>query len=410
MTEHKDEIKEAHEKRMAWWRRAKFGMFIHWGVYSIPARGEWVMYQERIPKDEYRKLADEFNPEKYNPEEWVKLAKKAGMRYMVLTTRHHDGFSLFDSKVSDFTAPRTACGRDLIREYVDACRKHDMRVGFYYSLLDWRYDAYFSGPKKDPSGWKELVEYVHAQVRELMTNYGRIDVLFYDGGWPYTAEDWESEKLNKMVRALQPQIIINNRSQLPEDYETPEQYIPGTFPSPEAPKRDWETCMTLNEHWGYCKGDNNWKSPRVIVWNLARCASGGGNYLLNVGPKPDGTIPEESVRILEKVGEWMRENGESIYGTTRTQVSFPHGTTTLKENKLYLHVFYWNREFALAPYKINVKKAYFLKTGQNIDFKVRGERIIFTDLPETAPDPFDTVIVLEFEGKIESLEPFRPFT
>jgi len=394
--------------RLDWWRKAKFGMFVHWGVYSIPGRGEWVMYQERIPKDEYRKFADKFRPDRYNPEEWVKLAAKTGMRYMVLTTRHHDGFSLFDSKVSDFTAPKTACGKDLIREYVDACRKYNMRVGFYYSLLDWRYDAYFLGPKKDPVGWKKLIEYIHAQMKELMTNYGKIDVLFYDGGWPYTAEDWQSGKLNKMVRALQPEIIINNRSQLPEDYETPEQYIPGAFPSPDAPKRDWESCMTLNDHWGYCKGDDNWKSPQVVVWNLARCASGGGNYLLNVGPKPDGTIPDESIKILDKVGEWIGENGECIYGATRTQAGFPHGVTTLKGSKLYLHVFYWDREFALAPYKINVKKAYFLNTGERVHFKVEGERIIFTDLPDTAPDSLDTVIVLEFEGKIEALEPFRP--
>ncbi len=392
--------------RLDWWREARFGMFIHWGVYSIPARGEWVMYQERIPKDEYRKFADEFNPANYDPEEWVKLAKRAGMKYMVLTTRHHDGFSLFDSKVSDFTAPKTACGRDLIRKYVDACGKYNMRVGFYFSLLDWRYDAYFLGPKKD--GWKELIDYIHAQVEEIMTNYGKIDVLFYDGGWPYTAEDWESERLNEMVRRLQPEIIINNRSLLPEDYETPEQYVPGAFPNPNAPERDWETCMTLNDHWGYCEGDHNWKSPQRVIWDLAKCAAGGGNYLLNVGPKPDGTIPEESVKILEEVGKWLEENGESIYGTTRTVVGFPHGTTTLKGNKLYIHVFYWKSEFALAPCKMKVNKAYFLKSGQEANFKIEGERIVFTNLPSSPPDHLDTVIVLEFEREIEALDSFRP--
>jgi len=395
--------------RMDWWRQARFGMFIHWGVYSIPGRGEWVMYQERIPKDEYRKLAEKFNPERYNPEEWVKLAKKAGMKYMVLTTRHHDGFSLFDSKVSDFTAPKSSAKKDLIKEYVEACRKYDMRIGFYYSLLDWRYDAYFKGPEKDPEGWKKLVEYMHTQVEELMTNYGKIDILWYDGGWPYTAEDWQSQKLNEMVRKHQPDIIINNRSQLPEDFDTPEQYIPGHFPAPNAPTRDWESCMTLNDHWGYCKGDNNWKNSQEVIWNLARCASGGGNYLLNVGPKPDGTIPEESVKILEEVGKWMDVNGESIYGTVRTKVGFPHGVTTLKDNKLYIHVFYWNEEFALAPCKINVKRAYFLKNKEEVKYTIKGERIIFSGLPEKAPDPIDTVIVLEFEGDITALDPFKPF-
>jgi len=395
--------------RMSWWREAKFGMFIHWGVYSVPGRGEWVMFQERIPKGEYRKFADKFNPERYNPEEWVKLAKRAGMKYMVLTTRHHDGFSLFDSKVSDFTAPKSSAMRDFVKEYVDACRKYNMRVGFYFSLLDWRYDAYFLGPKKDPEGWNKLVNYMHAQVEELMTNYGKIDILWYDGGWPYTAEDWRSQELNAMVRRLQPDIIINNRSQLPEDFDTPEQYVPGHFPNPNMPERDWESCMTLNDHWGYCKGDNNWKPPQLVIWNLARCASGGGNYLLNVGPKPDGTIPEESIKILEQVGEWMDKNGESIYGTVRTKVGFPHGVTTLKDSKLYIHVFYWNSEFALAPCKINIKKAYFLETGEEINYTVKGERIIFSGLPEKAPDPLDTVIVLEFEGDITALDPFRPF-
>ena len=280
--------------RMKWWKEAKFGMFIHWGVYSIPARGEWVRFNERIPENEYRKFADIFNPEEYNPYEWATIAKQAGMKYVVLTTRHHDGFSLFDSKVSDFTAPKTGCGRDLIKEYVEGVRKAGLKVGFYYSLLDWRYKAYFLGPEKDPNGWDNFVNYVHTQVKELMSNYGKIDILWYDGGWPYTAEQWKSEELNNMVRNLQPEIIINNRSGLPEDFDTPEQKIPGAFPNPEIPERDWESCMTLNDHWGYCENDNNWKTPSEIIWNLATCCAGGGNYLLNVGPKPDGTIPEES--------------------------------------------------------------------------------------------------------------------
>ncbi|MCD6407953.1 alpha-L-fucosidase [bacterium] len=395
--------------RMKWWREAKFGMFIHWGVYSIPARGEWVMFNERIPKEEYRNFAEKFSPDKYNPEEWVSLAKESGMKYMVLTTRHHDGFSLFDSKVSDFTAPKTAAKRDLIKEYVEACRKAGMRIGFYYSLLDWRYDAYFLGPEKDPDGWKDFVEYVHTQVRELMTNYGKIDILWYDGGWPYKPEQWESEKLNKMVRELQPEIIINNRSGLPEDFDTPEQKIPGAFPNPEIPERDWESCMTLNDHWGYCENDNNWKSPARIIWNLATCCAGGGNYLLNVGPKPDGTIPEESVRILKEVGKWLKENGESIYGSERGKVRFHLGTTTSKGNKIYLHTFYWYEEFALPNCKIDVINAYFLKDGTKVNYIKEDERIVFKNLPKTPPDKLNTVIVLEYEGEVETLEPMRPF-
>ncbi len=393
---------------MDWWRSAKFGMFIHWGIYSVPARGEWVMYWERIPKDEYKKFAENFNPENFNPEEWVLLAQKAGMKYMVLTTRHHDGFSLFKSKVSNFTA-FDFCGRDLIKEFVEACRKHGMRIGFYYSLLDWRYDAYFKGPEKDPAGWKKLVEYIHSQVKELMSNYGKIDILWYDGAWPYKPEDWESEKLNRMVRELQPEIIINNRSGLPEDFDTPEQFIPGTFPYKEVPQRDWESCMTLNDHWGYCKGDDNWKTPKQIIMNLARCCSGGGNYLLNVGPEPDGSIPEESVKILEEVGKWLSVNGESIYGTKKTDISFPHGVVTSKENKLFLHVFYWYKEFALANYDIEVKDAYFLKNGEKVKFEKEKDRILFKNLPEEPPDSFNTVIVIEYEGEIKKFDEFRPF-
>ncbi|MBC7236076.1 MAG: alpha-L-fucosidase, partial [Chloroflexi bacterium] len=298
--------------RMQWWESARFGMFIHWGVYAIPARGEWVMYQEHIPHQEYAPLAKQFSPTHYDPDEWVRLAKSAGMKYMVMTTRHHDGFSLFDSQVSDFTAPKTAAKRDLIREYVEACHRGGMRVGFYYSLLDWRYPAYFRGPKADPEGWKELVDYVHAQVRELCSNYGRIDILWYDGGWPYTAEDWRSAELNAMVRELQPEIIINNRSQLPEDFDTPEQHVRASEPG-----RPWEACMTLNDSWGYNQADDNWKTPKQVLMYLVRCAHGGGNFLLNVGPQPDGAIPKESVRILETVGRWLERNGGSIYDTTR---------------------------------------------------------------------------------------------
>jgi alpha-L-fucosidase len=392
------------EDRMKCWREAKFGMFIHWGIYSIPARGEWVMFCERIPKEKYKKYAKKFNPVKYNPDEWASLAKESGMRYMVLTTRHHDGFSLFDSKVSDFTAPKFI-GRDLIAEYVESCRKYGLKVGFYYSLCDWRYDAFFLGPDKDPSGWQKLVDYVHSQVKELMTNYGKIDILWYDGPGPYKPDDWQSEKLNKMVRELQPHIIINNRSLLPEDFDTPEQHITPT-------NRDWESCMTLNDHWGYCKYDDNYKTPKQIIMNLVRCASYGGNYLLNVGPRPDGRIPTKSIKILKKVGEWLKVYGESVYGTEKTNFDWYHfhpGFITKKGNKLYLHVFYWFKEFAIGNLRINVKNAYFLKEGINVDFKVEHDRIVFKNMPEKPPDPIDTVIVIEFEGEIEKIESRRPF-
>ena len=306
--------------RMQWWQEARYGMFVHWGAYSVPARGEWVMYREHIPHSEYADFSRQFDAKKFDPDSWVKLAKEAGMRYVVLTTRHHDGFSLFDSGVSTFTAPQTTPGRDLVREFVEACHRGGMRLGFYYSLLDWRYPAYFRGPQADPEGWRGLVDYMHAQVRELCSNYGRIDVLWYDGGWPYTAADWCSEDLNAMVRQLQPEIIINDRSLLPEDFDTPEQHVRAS----EA-GRPWEACMTLNDNWGFDAADDNWKTPKQVLQYLLRCASGGGNYLLNVGPQPDGTVPAESIRILREIGQWLDRNGGAVYGTGRSPFPFSGG-------------------------------------------------------------------------------------
>lgn len=382
-----------------WFNNARFGMFIHWGVYSIPARGEWVMYVERIPAEEYAPFAQKFNPKKYDADEWVGLAKEAGMKYMVLTSRHHDGFSLFDSQVSDFTAPKTAAKRDLITEYVKACRKAGMKIGFYYSLLDWRWPAYFAGPKNDPEGFAKLVEYVHAQVRELCTNYGKIDVLWYDGGWPHDAEAWQSAKLNAMVRQLQPHILINNRSQLPEDFDTPEQHIAAS-----SAGRMWESCMTLNDNWGYSAGDHNWKSTTQLIHNLVSCASGAGNFLLNVGPKSDGTIPGPSIERLKKISAWMKVNGESIYGSERCPFGGGMvGLTTAKGNTVYLHVFRWTGEELCIPgVKNKVKSAYLLADGSKAKVSQKNGRLFLTGLPKKAPDPHDSVIVLKLEGKPEA--------
>ena len=383
-----------------WFNQARFGMFIHWGVYSILARGEWVRLIERIPSSEYEALAWKFKPKNYRPEEWVELAQDAGMKYMVLTTRHHDGFSLFDSEVSDFTAPKTGAKRDLVAEYVEACKERDMKVGFYYSLLDWRYPAYFKGPKADPEGWNEFLEYVHTQVKELCTNYGKIDVPWYDGGWPWTAEDWRSAELNAMVRRLQPGILINNRSKLPEDFDTPEQRIG----PPSDPNRMWETCMTMNDNWGYSAGDRNWKTVRQLIQNLVRCASGAGNYLLNVGPRADGTIPEPSVKRLRRIGAWMRVNGESIYGSERCPFRGGMvGLTTAKGNIVYLHVFRWpGREITVAYVKNKVLSARILATGQEVEVTQKGDRVFLRGLPKRPPDPYDTVIAMELDGKPEA--------
>jgi len=391
--------------RGEWFNQARFGLFIHWGVYSIPARGEWVRYVERIPASEYERLAWKFNPKRYSPEEWVELAQEAGMRYMVLTTRHHDGYSLFDSQVSDFTAAKTAARRDLVEKYVEACRKKGMRIGFYYSLLDWRYRSYFDGPQKDPEGWTKFREYVHAQVRELCTNYGKIDVLWYDGAWPWSPEDWKSAELNAMVRRLQPDILINNRSGLPEDFGTPEQKIE---PSSDV-NRWWETCMTMNDNWGYSAADRNWKSVEQLVMNLVQCARDGGNYLLNVGPKPDGTIPVPSVRRLKEIGGWMRVNGESIYGSERChQFSSMVGLTTAKGTTAYHHVFRWpGREITISGVRNKVLSAQLLATGRRIRVEQNQDRVFFKDLPKKAPDPIDSVLRMELDGRPEVVPSFR---
>jgi len=357
-----------------------------------------------MPSSEYEKISWRFSAKNYHPEQWVDLAQEAGMKYMVLTTRQHPGFSLFDSEVSDFTAPKMAAKRDLVAEYVEACRKKGMRIGFYYSLLDWRYSAYFAGPKEDPDGWASFLEYVHTQVRELCTNYGKIDVLWYDGWWPWKAEDWRSSELNAMVRKLQPDIAINNRSGLPEDFDTPEKRI---GPSPD-PNRMWESCITMNDHWGYSPRDRNWKNVRQLIHVLVWCASRGGNYLLNVGPRADGTIPLMASARLRQIGRWMKLNGESIYGTERCPFTHEYLPTTAKGNTAYLHMLYWwGTRTTVANVKNNVLSARILTTGEKVKFEQKDDRIFLRNLPRKAPDPYDTVIALELDGKPEAYPHFR---
>ncbi len=397
---------------LSWFNEARFGIFIHWGLYSVHGRDVWAMYHEQTPDDEYRALADEFVPRHFDPDEWAAMAKAAGARYMVFCTRQHDGFSLFDSAVSDFTSVKSPAGRDFVAEYADAARRAGLGVGFYYSLLDWRYPAYFHGPEKDPEGWSALVDYVHAQLEELCTNYGKVDVLWYDGVWPYGAEEWRSEEINAKIRSLQPEVLINDRSGLPEDYDTPEQL----FPDP-PPARAWETCMTMNDQWGYGPTDLAWKPTGELIAGLVRCASSRGNYLLNVGPDPDGAFPPEAVVRLREIGAWLRGNGEAIYDTddsrgVRDRIEstvytscdlLPVGMVdtwpTVRGNTLYTHVRRWpGKELVIGNLPSRVIGARFLDGGEPIEFEQQGSRVIMSDLPQYAPDPFDTVIALECEG------------
>jgi len=382
-------------RRMEWWHAAKFGMFIHFGLYSQHARHEWAMEDEAIPIGEYTPLAQQFNPKPGSQRAWAKLAKAAGMKYMVMTTKHHEGFCNFDTKLTDYCATKQGPKRDLVREYVEAARAEGLRVGFYYSLMDWHHP---DGARcaTDPEARKRFVAYTHGLIRELMTNYGKIDVLWYDVSWPLNREGWESDKMDAMVRQLQPDIIVNNRNQMPGDFSTPEQKIVA-----ETNGRAWESCMTLNDSWGYQRADDNWKSSKTIVRNLISCARDGGNYLLNIGPRGDGSIPEESVQVLTEVGHWMAASGDTIYKSDLCQPRRSnYASFTRTGNTLYMHVHFWpGTDVAISGLQTKVKSARLLKTGEAVTVTQDPYRVHLTGLPAKAPDSPVTTIALECESE-----------
>lgn len=381
------------DRRMKWWHEARFGMFIHFGLYSVLGRHEWAMEDEGIPVAEYQQLAKQFNPKPHAPRAWAKLAKQAGMKYMVMTTKHHEGFCNFDTKLTNYCAPKQAAGRDLVAEYYEAARSEGMHVGFYYSLMDWHHP---DGARcaHDEAARRRFVDYTHGLVRELCTNYGKLDILWYDVAWPLSPEGWESVKLNKMVRQLQPDILINNRAKIPEDFTTPEQKI-------QAFAEPWESCMTMNDSWGYQKTDDDWKSPKTIVRNLVTCAHGYGNYLLNIGPEPDGSIPPQSVEILSNVGSWMDKHSDVIHSAELchvTRSAFANFTRT--RNKLYVHVHFWPGDTVSVGGLTNkVLSAKLHPSGQAIQFHQDTFRTQFVGLPVSAPDPLVTVIEVECDGE-----------
>jgi alpha-L-fucosidase len=397
------------EERMKWWHEAKFGMFIHWGLYSVIGQHEWVKEYEGIPIPQYEILAKHFHPKPNAARDWARLAKRAGQKYMVMTTKHHEGFCHWDSKLTDYNAVKQGPGRDLVKEYVEAARAEGLRVGFYYSLMDWHHPD-GAKCKTDEDARKRFVEYTHGLIRELLTNYGKIDVLWYDVSWPLTAEGWESERMNEMVFELQPEIIVNNRNGLQGDFSTPEQHIQASEVG-----RAWETCMTLNDSWGFNRYDDAWKTPKVIVDNLATCARGGGNYLLNIGPEPDGSIPPDTLAVLESVGKWMDTNSKAIYGTDRGQLGANvSGNFTRRGNTLYLHQHFWpghtpaaewltfyqpEAVIAIGGLKPKVLSARLLKTGQKVEFTQDEFTLRLTGLPLKAPDQPATVIEIECDGE-----------
>ncbi len=428
----RDEADATHEKsldqRMAWWRDARFGMFIHWGIYSVPAgvwdgkptprTAEWIMYNVSIPIQDYEPLAKQFNPRKFDAKKWARLAKEAGMKYVVITAKHHDGFCLFDSKQTTYDImDATPFGRDIIREVVEAFRSEGLRVGIYYSIMDWHHPDYLPRRKFDKRpidsvNFERYVEYCKSQIKELLTNYGQIDVIWFDGEWETTWTHPLGMEMYDYIHSRWPNVLINNRvdkarqnksSKQEEhyagDFGTPEQEIP----SVGLPGVDWETCMTMNDTWGFGQNDHHWKSTKTLVETLVDCASKGGNFLLNVGPRSDGTIPQASVERLEQIGRWMNVHGESIYGTSATPFAnpFPWGRCTAGPNKLYLHVFEWPTSGQLqAPtLKNRVIQAYLLgeDSKSSLNIATTTEKTIIT-LPKAKPDSIVPVVVLEIDG------------
>ncbi|HAI10167.1 MAG TPA: alpha-L-fucosidase [Phycisphaerales bacterium] len=385
--------------RLQWFADARFGMFIHWGLYSVTGRGEWIFNRERWEMQDYTMLAEQFTAEDYDPKTWAKIARDAGMRYAVLTTKHHEGFCLWDSKTCAFNAVNSAAKRDLVGEYVTAFREAGLKVGFYYSLGDWYNEDWARGFNGDEAAYHRFMQYTRDLLTELMTQHGQIDILWYDLPQCYTALQWQAVDLNHHIRNLQPDILINNRAYTSEDFSTPEQHITA------APSgRLWESCMTLNNHWGYCPHDDNYKTASQVVLNLAQVASGGGNLLLNVGPTPQGKIPQPAIDILKQTGNWLRQNGKSIYeASDRHGLSFNlWGPVTSSCNDMYLHLKnYWGNEIIIGGLNPNVKQAFLLSTKQPLKVARRKHQTILSGLPTQSPDELITVIHLELDGKPE---------
>ncbi len=392
-----EQVAATRDERMRWWRKARFGMFVHWGLYSQLGRHEWAMNRERIPVAEYEKLANTWHPKERPAREWARLARQAGMKYMVMTTKHHEGFCLWDTQQTDYNAVKHAPRRDLVREYVEACREFGLKIGFYYSLMDWHHpDGALCA--KDEQARRRFLDFTQGCVRELCTNYGKIDVLWYDVAWPLRSPElWESVKMNMMVRELQPHIIINNRSQLDEDFGTPEEHV-----TAEKAGRDWEACMTFNGSWGYMPCAIDWRSVREVISMLRTAAGGQGNLLLNIGPKPDGSVPEEAIERLILVGQWIEKNGEALYGQVERVDGrmewMPTGAWTIKGNTAYYWCNRWpGRELAIGGLQMKVNRASLLATGEPITFEQTENRLILKGLPDANPDKIAGVSVIKLE-------------
>ena len=410
-------------ERLQWFLDARFGIFVHWGCYAVAGRGEQIMMRDMVPQQEYEKLAQRFHPDPQWADRLCAAAAAAGARYIVLTTRHHDGYCLWDTATHDFNAAKTGPGRDLIAEYVTAARKHGLRIGFYYSVHTWRWHGFFN-PEGYPEDLPAMVEEMHAQVMELMSDYGRIDILWYDvpappGGrvpgnssWQghpiegTPAEFYRSAEINTRVRALQPHILINNRSGIPEDYGTPEQHV-----TPADGGRAWEACMTLNyaPGWGWIEHPVAVKTHGQILWNMVDAVAKGGNFLFNIGPRPDGSIAGRDQAFMSELGRWLRLHGEAIFGTRPGKIyerkqgqgaCYHYGMFTERDRVAYLALFYYppGGDIIISRIKGAIQSAELLTTGEELQVEaISNNRTRISGLPELPPDPLAAVLKLVFD-------------
>ena len=423
----------ARDARMAWWRDAQFGMFIHWGAYAVPAGthkgeriagiGEWIMSRAHIPTSEYEEYVHRFDPTRFDADEWARIAKDAGMKYIIITSKHHDGFAIFDSKVSSYDImDATPYKRDAIKALSEAAHRAGLRFGVYYSIMDWHhpdaqgpnYPDYNSRTWSNPNFGRYVETYMKPQLKELLTQYPYIDVLWFDGEWVTDWNDERGRELYNYVRTIRPSLIVNNRvghtrqglSGLNKegqvglgDFGTPEQRVP-----PEGlPGVDWETCMTMNDTWGFKSYDDDWKDTRTLLRTLIDVASKGGNFLLNVGPTPQGLIPAPIVSRLSEMGDWMRTNGEAIYGTTVSPYGMPAwGRYTAGKGRVYAHVFDWPKDGRLELTGVKEKplRAYVLADGTplTVDQPETGGGFVVR-LPAVPPSTIASVLVLEMSGQ-----------
>ncbi len=430
--------REAYERRVEWFTQARFGMFIHFGLYSIPARGEWVRSEEFIPKEDYDPLIHEFNPTHCDMRQWMRAIRDAGAQYVVFTAKHHDGFCLYDSAYTDFKSTNSPAGRDFVREFLDAAREAGLRAGLYFSIIDWRHpdfphygdrqhpmrnDPAYSNENRD---FNRYLDYFHAQVREVCSNYGKLDLLWFDFSYDgLRGEAWRATELMEMVRSLQPDVVINNRLEVSGegygslaacsptpyhgDFITPEKMIPPHgLVDVEGRPLVWESCVTMNDHWGYCATDNFYKPAPMLIKQLVECVSKGGNMILNIGPDATGRIPQRSLEIMAEMGRWLERNGASIYGCGPAGMEKPeYGRITRRGDTLYYHLY----ENTIGPMplpgleKERVGAIRRLADGTEAPLSTNWVHsdypdVVFVDLgPDPVlPDSTDTVLEVRLKG------------